>query len=354
MQKIQLYLVPNKLTVTTDRAGFNTEFTQVYQRKLKIYKGIDNTIQLDVRNSEQRKTDVTGKTATIKFFDSDRKVLFEAAGTPITSQPGQITVTISSTDIADISPQKLIMAAYLTDTGVDEIVYVDGQFEIFGNVELLDGYNGNLAEGTIIEELKIFNYEYDRKEYVSEIGTFGTRLNDDVGVTRTITVGSTGVYQGNIIVEATQNMSTAFGTQWTELGIWNVGTDSTKDFTGNWRFVRFRIPSERISTAAGSGARFTVTKTDGVYTNVTVTLRGQNYLIGDTLTIPGGQLGGLDDVNDITVNITGVTNGVTSQGNVDQFTWTGTATAGTEVYESIATDSVTRPPNPVDTITIRN
>lgn len=354
MQKVQFYLVPNKITVTTDRAGFTTEFTKVYQRKLKIYKGIDNTIQLDIRNSEQRKTDVATKTATIKFFDSDRKVLFEAAGTPITSQPGQMTMTISSTDIADVSPQKLLMAAYVTDTGVDSPLYIDGQFELFGNVELLDGYNEKQAVGTDIEELKIFNYEFDRKEYISEIGRFGTKLNDDIGGPRTITVASTGVYQGDVIVEATQDMSTAFGTQWTNIGVWNIGTDATKDFTGNWRFVRFRIPSERTTTGAGSGARFTVTKTDGTYTNVTATLRGQNYLVGDTLTILGSQLGGVDVVNDITVTVTVLINGVTTQGNIDQFTWSGTATAGSEIYESIGTDSVIRPPNPIDTITIRN
>jgi hypothetical protein len=77
-------------------------------------------------------------------------------------------------------------------------------------------------------------------------------------------------------------------------------------------------------------------------------------LIGDILTIPGSQLNGVDGINDITVTVTGLINGVSSQGNVDGFTWTGFGTAGSAVYDSIGTDPVTRPANPVDKIIIRN
>lgn len=355
MQKIQFYLVPNIVKVTTDRVGFSTEFRQVYQRKLKLYKGIDNAIQLDVRNSEQRKQDVVGYTADVLFFDAEHKKLFQVTATPIVSQPGQLTMTVPASVLDDVSPQQLMMAARLIDS--DDLarpLYIDGQFELFGSVEILDGYNEKSAPGTNIEELTIFNYEFDSKEYVSEIGTFGTAINDDIGTTRTITVASTGNYQGDIVVEATRDKSTAFGTQWTNIGVWNVGNTPTKDFTGDWRFVRFRIARERGTAGAGTGARFTVIKTNGVYTDLVITLRGQNYLVGDILTIPGGQLGGVDGVNDITVTVTGLINGVTSQGNLDGFTWTGAATAGSGEYESVGTDPVKRPPNPVDKITIRN
>lgn len=355
MQKIQFYLVPNIVKVTTDRVGFSTEFRQVYQRKLKLYKGIDNAIQLDVRNSEQRRQDVVGFTADVMFFDADHKKLFQVTATPIVSQPGQLSMTVPATVLANVSPQQLMMAARLVDSNdLERALYIDGQFELFGSVEILDGYNEKLAPNTGIEDLTIFNYEFDSKEYVSEIGTFGTAINDDIGTARTITVASTGNYQGDIVVEATRDKSTAFGTQWTNIGVWNVGTDATKSFTGDWRFVRFRIARERGTRGAGLGARFTVIKTNGVYTDLVVTLRGQNYLIGDILTIPGSQLEGVDGVNDITVTVTGLINGVSSQGNVDGFTWTGVGTAGTAVYESIGTDPVTRPANPVDKITIRN
>lgn len=354
MQKIQFYLVPNKIIVTTDRVGFNTEFRQVYQRKLKLYKGTDNAIQIEVRNSEQRKQNVIGYTADVMFFDVNHKKLFEVTATAITSQPGQLSMTIPATTLAPIDPQQLLMAARLVDGDDDTTpLYIDGQFELFGSVEVLNGYNELLAPDSIIEELTVFNYEFDRKEYVSEIGSFGTTSNDDPGAVRTITVSYEGNYQGGIIVEATRDKSTANSTSWTNIGVWDTSVDTTKELTGNWRFIRFRIFRNRGS-GAGSGARFTVTKTNGVYTVVTPVLRGQNYLVGDTVTILGSFLGGVNGLNDITVTITGVINGVTTEGNIDTVSFTGTGTSGSSVYESIGTDPVGRPANPVDKIIIRN
>lgn len=354
MQKIQFYLVPNIITVTTDRVGFNTEFKKVYQRKLKIYKGIDNAIQLDVRNSEQRKQDVVGFTAEVLFFDTAHKKLFQITATPIVSQPGQMSLTVPASAIANVEPQQLLMAARIINNGQASPLYIDGQFELFGSVDLLDGYNEKLAEGSIIEELTVFNYEFDSKEYVSEIGNFGTRVNDDPGQPGTITIEKQGVYTGDIVVEATRDKSTSFGTSWTNIAVWNTDTEQTKTLTGDWRFVRFRIARERGTTGPGSGARFTVIKQNGAYTNLVITLRGQNYLVGDQLTILGSQLGGVNGVNDITVTVTEVINGTTSQGNVGTFTWSGTATAGTADYESVGTDPVNRPLNPIDKILIRN
>lgn len=354
MQKISFYLLPNRIKVTTDVAGFNTEFRQVYQRKIKIYKGIDNTIEFEVRNSDSRKDNVTGYQVVAKFFDTERKNLFTITGDPIAGKPGLMSITVPSDTIDALDPQLLTLSAYITDGTNDRLLYADADFNLGVTVEVNDGYNEKLASNTVIEEITVFNYEYDKKEYVSEIAKFGTSINDDVGTVRTITVESVGLYTGDIIVEGTKDKSTAFGTQWTTVDVWNVTDNPTKDITGDWRYLRFTISQTRGTVGPGSGARFTVTKTDGVYTDVIATLRGQNYLIGDTLTILGSQLGGVDAVNDITVTVTGVTNGVSSQGNVDTFTWSGIGTAGTDVYQSIGTDPLVRPPNPVDKILIRN
>ena len=43
MQKISTYLYPNRIELLADLAGFTVEYTNVYQRNIKIYAGIDNT-----------------------------------------------------------------------------------------------------------------------------------------------------------------------------------------------------------------------------------------------------------------------------------------------------------------------
>lgn len=355
MQKIQVYLVPNRIKVTTDVTGFATEFRQVYQRKLKLYKGIDNAIEFDVRDSDQRKQNVVGYSIIIKFFDDSHKNLFSVQGSPVLGKPGIMTATITAEDIDLIDPQMLKMAAYLRNDSEERLLYSDSQFDLFGKVEILNGYNEIGQPGDVIEELTVFNYEADSKEYVSEIGTFGSVINNDYSThpTRSVTFEFEGVYNGIIAVEATRDKSTAFGTNWETIGSWDTDIDSTKTFTGDYRFVRFRVNRDR-ELGAGSGARFTVTKTANTYSAVLVTLRGQNYLVGDELTIKGSQLGGVDSINDLTITVVTTINGMTTQGNVGTFTWSGIASNGSEIYESIATEPVGRPPNPIDKIIIRN
>jgi hypothetical protein len=355
MQKIQVYLVPNRIKVTTDVTGFTTEFRQVYQRKLKLYKGIDNTIEFDVRDSSQRRENVIGYDIIIKFFDDAHKNLFSIQGRPIVGKPGLMVAVIQAEDIQSIDPQMLKMAAYLRSDTEEKLLYSDSQFDLFGQVEILNGYNELSAPGDVIEEITTFNYEFDSQEYVSEVANFGTVINNDFSTypTRSVTVEFGGVYAGIIAVEATRDKSTAFGTTWTPLENWDTAIDTTKTFTGDYRFIRFRINRDR-NLGTGSGARFTVTKNGGNYTDVSVTLRGQNYLIGDELVIAGSQLGGTDNINDLTILVTNVINGSSTSGNVGTFVWQGTATVGSAVYESLGTDPVVRPPNPIDKIIVRN
>lgn len=253
MQKIQFYLVPNRIVVTTDRTGFNTEFRQVYQRKLKIYKGIDNAIQIDVRNSEQRKQDVVGTTATVKFFDAARKELFTAAATPITDQPGQMEMVIAAADIENIDPQKLMMAAFITDSTVDSPLYIDGQFELFGNVELLDGFN---PAPDVTDTLNVFNFEFDAMAYFSEMGRFGTALNEDINTARSVTIEiyPDAGFNGDVIAYVTNDMSTASSVTWKQSTTFSIDasthipTTNTFSITGEYRFIRFKF-KKYIETA---------------------------------------------------------------------------------------------------------
>ena len=59
MQKISTYLYPNRIELLADLAGFTTEYTNVYQRTLKIYNGIDNTLEFDMKNADQKRIDLS-------------------------------------------------------------------------------------------------------------------------------------------------------------------------------------------------------------------------------------------------------------------------------------------------------
>ena len=365
MQKIQFYLVPNRITVTTDMAGFTTEFRQVYTRTIKLYKGIDNTLEFEIRNADQRKQDVGGASITAMFFDYDRKKLFEVEGAMAQDMDGNyligtMSVVIPATTIAKIDPQQLSIAVKMTKNTVDYPLYADSQFGLVATCELLDGFN---AAPDFTDELKVFNYEFDANAYFSEIGEFGTRINEDYedAPIRSITceIYPNSGFDGIVMVYATADKSNAGDVSWTLLDTVTVDgstwdpVDDAVVVSGDYRYVRFRIPRDR-SLAGGSGARFTLTKSGGLYTNVVAVVRGQYYRVGDTLTIKGSLLGGVDGTNDLVITVTSLVNSVPTAGNIDQISWAGSATPGTEYFESIGTDPLSRLPNPVDKIIIRN
>ena len=77
----------------------------------------------------------------------------------------------------------------------------------------------------------------------------------------------------------------------------------------------------------GTGAQFDVDRTNGVYTvnfsqpDGSTLIKGQDYIVGDRLTITGDQLGGSSPANDLTITVATVD----GLGAIQTFTFTGTA-----------------------------
>ena len=347
MQKISFYLVPNRIKVTTDVAGFNTELRQVYQRKIKIYKGIDNTIEFEVRNSDSRRDNVAGYEIVVKFFDAERKNVFTITGQSITGKPGLMSAVVTRELIEKLDPQLLTFAAFLRNNNEERLLYSDADFNLSLTAEILNGLN---EQDEFIEELTVFGWQFDRKRFVSEIGNFGTLINDDYSTApqRAMSVSYEGDYQDIIEVYATSDKSTDPMGRWVRLEDWDTRVDETKTYEGNYRFVRFM----HGGPGPGFGAFFNITVVDGVYELVSVINRGQNYRPNDQVTIKGSRLGGDDGVNDLIITIGAINEHPLGSINSMSLTWTGTATS--DGYFRNVQASTTNSTSSIDKITIRN
>lgn len=347
MQKISFYLVPNRIKVTTDVAGFNTELRQVYQRKIKIYKGIDNTIEFEVRNSDNRRDNVAGYEIVVKFFDAERKNVFTVSGQSIVGKPGLMSAVVTQDLIEQLDPQLLTLAAFLRSDSEERLLYSDADFNLSLTVELLNGFN---EPQEFVEELVVFNWEFDRKRFVSEVGNFGTKINDDYSTApnRAMEVSFDGDYEDIIEVYATKDKSTDPMGRWVRLEDWDTRVDLTKIYEGDYRYVKFM----HGGPGPGYGAFFNITVVNGVYDLVSVINRGQNYRPGDQVTIKGSRLGGDDGVNDLVITIGAINEYPLGSINSTSLTWTGTAT-GDGYFRNVQA-STTNSASSIDKITIRN
>ena len=70
MITVKAYLYPNLAEVQVfDPAIFTTRNRQVYSRPIKVYQGVDNPIQVIIRNQDQKKVNLTGSSVTASIQD---------------------------------------------------------------------------------------------------------------------------------------------------------------------------------------------------------------------------------------------------------------------------------------------
>ena len=211
MQKIQSYLYPNRVILIADLAGFTVENTIVYAKIVKIYKGVDNVIQFDVQNADQKRLDLvnTPLVTNLKMnvMDMSGNALPNSPYTvSTTSITGIGTVTIPHADLANIAHQYLQYSVTATDTNSNTIpLYTDSRFSAVGKIEVI-GYATPTPHATTI---------YDR--FYGEINFMGnviqhtsatpckfyeavptTSMNFSIHLTNFI---------GTIYVEATEDMT---------------------------------------------------------------------------------------------------------------------------------------------------
>jgi len=141
MQKILSYLYPNRINLLADLAGFTTEYTNVYQRNVKIYQGVDNVIEFDIKNADQKRIDLTTITSLqMNLMDQSGNALPNSPYTITPNAPitGISTAVIPSADLTDLTPQTLKYSITAIDSASRHIpLYADSRFGAVANMELL-------------------------------------------------------------------------------------------------------------------------------------------------------------------------------------------------------------------------
>jgi len=139
MQKVQSYLYPNRVILIANLAGFTVENTVVYAKTVKIYNGIDNTIEFDIQNADQKRIDLsTMSNIELNLMDMSGNALPESPYivSPTTIK-GIATVTIPFDDLVDLADQNLRYSVTAVSGGKDVILYCDSRFSAVGTIQLI-------------------------------------------------------------------------------------------------------------------------------------------------------------------------------------------------------------------------
>lgn len=224
MQKISSYLYSNRIAVNLDLASSPLEWRIVYQRKLKIYKGFDNVIELDIKNSDQKRINVSDKTLKCVLMDAFGQEIYTADVVHSTT-PGLATFTIPADSTSIIDPQFLRYTVYiLNEDDSKSPIYGDTQFGVTGMVDLI----GTALPTTLAPKvIKTFTYLHDT---VTTVQTFYSEAADvnppnDINAEPEINVDLffSGL-EGNVSIQITEDPVVSTATNWATLETFAVAT----------------------------------------------------------------------------------------------------------------------------------
>lgn len=341
MQFNSIYLYPNKIDVYTNVPGtwLKERYRRVYNRNLKIYSGVDNRIDLQVKNTDQKAIEVSNSTLVFNLIGREnQKLILTKSCTAVDATTGKFYVTITEADALNLQPGFYNYTLHKEDNlGAKTPLYVDSQYGVSATLELVTG-----MQGTPTESLEITKFKHFVPRATGDAGSpfaVSSLIDANYNLTgshsnHTFSFHFTD-YLGSIDVQASLNESATPGeTTWVTLDTLVIDKTlyNTSEFVtyfntvGKWRWFRVKQSSH-----IGASAYFSVQQTTLGNYIVDLNSPGLNYSVGETLVILGSDLGGHDGTNDITITVTGidpVTGALTSNG----FTYTGTSIIGFRTF----------------------
>lgn len=134
MQLLPRYILNTRIRIILNEVGNVTEYVPMFSRQLELYKGIDNVIQFQILNADQKPVDISDKFVRLLAYDQNNKRCLNIPCYPVkwddsTTRIGMVKATILYNDLLDIPEQYITYWVSITDyDGVEILTYSDVNF----------------------------------------------------------------------------------------------------------------------------------------------------------------------------------------------------------------------------------
>jgi hypothetical protein len=321
MQSNSVYLYSNKVDVFTNFGTWITErYQQVYQRNFKVYRGVDNRLDLQVRNSDQKTTDVSGYALIFNLIERETQKLIISRECVVSSAVnGKVYVVLTELDLNEIQPGLYNFSAVTVKDGVTTPLYLDGQHGALGTIEVLGDLFGNTIPSQVIDTFSVIPESWPNGGFSKSEAQFASREVDSTSTLHTFAVYQTN-YVGRVEIEASSEIG-ATPKNWITVGIIEFESQNTgikySNIQGAWSYFRIKHTPNM--------GKFEVTPTRGSIYNVRLKNGGKGYAVNDQFIIKGSRIEGSDQIHDLTIIVTEVD----SNGAIVLFTSTGVSNVQT-------------------------
>lgn len=249
MQSISRYLVNNNSTVVVDWIlDDEREYRRVYQRDLKVYRGIDNLIQFVVKNADQKPVDISTYTAWFVAMYNGKELVRHRAtilddGSAITTR-GKLSVNVTDNDLLDIVENNLSYTIYLKDAdGDNTITYADTQYGVCGNLVIQNCGMPQPKKSIVID-----NFSEQDDLLISDAKTAEPGINgNDALHTATIYAPT---FSGDVTMQGTLYNSLDNTTKWFDISTFNINSPTEPKIVnanGVFTYLRFKYDTSQTT-----------------------------------------------------------------------------------------------------------
>jgi hypothetical protein len=338
MQLISVYLYPNKVEAYTNAFSdwTNERYRRVYNDNLKVYRGVDNRVDFQIRNASEKVQAIPGTVVVFSLSNKETgELILQKDCTVQSTQTGKIFVTLLETEMRSIEPGQYTYCLHseirTAINGSDYIVsskkplYIDSQYGVNANVDIYGDVFGEVQpsyETVAFEERIAFDLDA-LSTFYSSIIPAKPELTTPQSV-HTFQFNMT-EYYGQVVVEASQEDSSDPGV-WVDVATLDSAGRNILYQTVIGKFNWFRIRHTPSLTTAL--ARFTIQQTILLDYDVSIGERGFGYRVGDNITFNGSALGGETPTNNLVITVTQVG----SRGEILDFIWAGASYNGVRTF----------------------
>ena len=156
MQTVSRYLITNLVTATI--SGYHGRNSKVYDRRLKIYRGVTTPLTFTFKNEDQKAQTITSKTYEFNILDTESKksVLTKNLtviddGSTLTTK-GQASVSISAGDLLSLDAKFYNYSVReVKSDNSREVTYADTGYNAAGTLEVISGAYPDVVDSVLID-----------------------------------------------------------------------------------------------------------------------------------------------------------------------------------------------------------
>jgi hypothetical protein len=262
MQPNPVYLYSNKIDAFTNitDSWVLERFRKVYNRNQKIYRGADNKIDVQVKNSSQKAISIPeGSYLVFHLVNTDTGKLILKKDCVLVEDDldknlkGRAYVVLGRKELLDITPGFYQYSLIIEEREIngDEYrvtkktpMYTDTQYGAYSVMEIFGDLSGEVEDSILINKFEYINPfnvgELDQRIYISSIIDAQPQISTPQSL-HTLQMYFSGDYQGTVTIQGSLDEQGATPSKWIDIETLEPTLSAEyRNVRGKWNWFRIK------------------------------------------------------------------------------------------------------------------